>query len=186
MPVLKLYPLLGAVSLMCLAACSPEGKQAFNDNMTAAGNNVKGAANNAAIVATNVATVAKDNVYKTSYQVQKWVVTPPEGPKPPQAIANRYCYRTAQDILCYRAPMPGAETRLVAYQGTDAEEPPQSVTQLLPMHPYDSSQQPASRVANAKPVFIGLAPEIKADSSQIPIPAQVPEQQPNPVIAPQL
>jgi len=160
--------------------------------MTAAGNNIKGAANNAATVAGAVATEAKDATYEASYHVQKWVVTPPGGgPKPPQAIANRYCYHSLQDILCYRAPMPGAENRLVAYQGSDAEEPPQATMQLLPTHPYDSSQQPASRVANASPVFIGMPPEVKGDVSQPGAPAtppmdKIPEQQPNPVTTPQL
>lgn len=33
-------------------------------------------------------------------------------------IPPSYCYRVLQDIVCYSEPLPGAESRLVAAQGT--------------------------------------------------------------------
>lgn len=46
---------------------------------------------------------------------------PYKPPPPPLPIASSYCYRTMADIVCYRDPQPGAESRLVGYQ-----EPPLS------------------------------------------------------------
>jgi len=185
-----IYTPLSAALLLALAACSPEGKAAFNANMKAAGQNAENVANNAGVVANKYANIAKDNVYKTSYQVQKWAATPPEAPKGPREIEQSYCYRSFHDVLCYRAPLPGAESRLVAYQGTYAEEPPPSVTQLLPTHPYDPSQLPENRIANAQPVFLGLPPPVKEDKNAT-LPADtpienIPAPQPDPKIAPQL
>jgi hypothetical protein len=40
-------------------------------------------------------------------------------PKPPVKrgdIQPRYCYRTMNDVVCYAAPQPGQEYRLLAYQ----------------------------------------------------------------------
>lgn len=35
---------------------------------------------------------------------------------PPPAVESAYCYKTSADVLCYRQPLPGQESRLVAYQ----------------------------------------------------------------------
>jgi hypothetical protein len=180
-----------AAALLILSACSPQGKEAANANYEAAKQHAKVAAENVSGVANKLANDLKENAYKTSYQVQKWAATPPAAPPVPNAVAKSYCYRSMQDVLCYRSPVPGAESRLVAYQGTDAEPPPPVITQLLPTHEFDSSQLPESRVANARPVFIGAPPEVKDEkpSLDIPIdtpPEKVPEQLPNPALVPQL
>lgn len=181
-----------ALSLVLLgvSACSPQGKAELKANMQAANANIKQALDNAGAVANKFADQARENAYETSYQVQEWAMKKPEV-KPPGVIAQRYCYHSLQDILCYRAPMPGAEQRLVAYQGTFAEPPPPAVTQLLPTHPFDSSQLPENRIANATPVFIGLPPDIQEEGPQSPPvidlnPANIPAERPNPELAPQL
>jgi hypothetical protein len=188
-----LYYATAIVLALSLSACSPEGKAALKENVDAAGQNLNQAGKNTAAVAGKLADQARENLYKTSYKIQEWAMTEPEV-KQPSVIAQRYCYQSFHDILCYRAPMPGAEHRLVAYQGTYAEPPPQPTMQLLPTKAYDPSMQPASRVANARPVFIGLPPEVKADAMPAepqPLPAnipleQIPEQMPNPTMVPQL
>ena len=179
-----------AVLSLSLSACSPEGKQAADANLKAAENTAGAVAANNLHTANKYATLAKDNLYKTSYQIQKWVATPPEAPKPPRAIEQTYCYKSFHDILCYRAPLPGAEHRLIAYQGTGAEPPPQAVTELLPTQTMDANQLPQNRVANARPVFIGLPPPIKDDKTPVALgeipPEAIPVQQPNPALVPQL
>jgi hypothetical protein len=184
------YLITSVLLVLSLGACSPEGKEAAKENKEAAVNNAEVAVGNSLNRTNHYANIARENIYKTSYQIQKWVATPPELPKGPREIEQSYCYRSFHDVLCYRSPMPGAENRLVAYQGTGAEAPPQAVTQLLPTHPYDSSQLPQNRVANARPVFIGLPPTVKDDKTPAPTPELPPEAipapQPNPVLVPQL
>lgn len=189
----RLQNMLLLAVLAGLSACSPQGKEGFDKNVDAAGNNLQQMGANLAGVANNFANQARDNAYKTSYQIQEWAMKEPEPPKGPSPVDSRYCYQSFHDILCYRAPMPGAEHRLVSYQGTFAEPPPQPTMKLLPTHPYDPSQMPERRVAVARPVFIGLPPEVKPDTTPqaAPTPEEIkpeniPEQLPNPALVPQL
>lgn len=190
---------------LLLAGCYPgmgqDAKQAGQQTLATANQmalNVKHGAQEAA-------TQARDNVYETSYKLKDWAVTPPPGKKPNLAVKASYCYSVLQDVVCYRQPMPGWEHRLVGYQGTDAEAPPPAQTVALPQAPDDTSMQPATRVANAQPIFVGLPPgmngEKEGDAANndpnkptelAPIPKDqnppltVKESLPNPAIVPQL
>lgn len=193
MTSIRLYSALSLTLVLCLGACTPEAKQTLKANTLAATRNMQQARANLYAVGGKFAEQARENLYKTSYKVQEWAMTKPK-PHVPSDIGQRYCYKSFHDILCYRAPLPGAEHRLVSYQGTHAEPPPQPVMTLLPTRDYDPSQQPASRVANARPVFVGLPPGVSPNDTPQepePIPAdipieEIPEELPNPVLVPQL
>lgn len=50
--------------------------------------------------------------------------------KPQEYTQARYCYKSFEDITCYRKPIPGQESRLTAWQGLHGEtgyvvEPPE-------------------------------------------------------------
>ncbi len=68
-------------------------------------------------------------------------------------IAASYCYHVYQDILCYRRPMPGWETRLAGYQPITADPPPAAQMQPLAQHVQMPASCLANRVASSKPVF---------------------------------
>jgi hypothetical protein len=103
--------------------------------------------------ATKLANDLKDNVYETSYKVKEWAMTPPADKLPPKEVANSYCYRVLQDILCYRQSMPGWENKLVAYQGTHAKPPAPATMQLIAKSKPNPATKAVNRVASAKPVF---------------------------------
>ena len=107
-------------------------------------------------IAKTLATDIKDNIYTTTSRVKEWALTPPP-PKPqPLEVADAYCYRVLQDILCYHQAMAGWENRLVAYQGTHAQPPSPPTMQLLAKSKPDDSVLPVNRVASSKPVFTTL------------------------------
>lgn len=131
----------------------------------------------------------RDNVYATASKVEEWATEPAKPPKTAKDVSNSYCYRALQDILCYRQPMPGWETRLVAYQGTNAPPPPAYTMELLPQSAADAKAGVGvSKVAASKPVFSSLPapkekdkkntsdqttttpPEIDADHEALPDP----------------
>ncbi|NBO19002.1 MAG: hypothetical protein EBV03_07220 [Proteobacteria bacterium] len=95
----------------------------------------------------------KDNIYNTAYAIDYWANTPPKGKGAPLPMKHSYCYKVQTDVLCYRQPMPGLETRLVGYQGAGAPPPPESVTRLLPKSAMNEDIKPENRIAKAKPVF---------------------------------
>lgn len=143
--------------------------------------------------ATRLANDLKDNVYHTSAKVKEWANTPPPADRPPLPVKSSYCYHVLQDILCYRQAMPGYESRLVGYQGTDALPPMPVVTQLMPVPKQEVSIQPANRAANAQPVFVSLPPTVKDIRKEDPnatignlTPDPEHEQLPDPASAPQL
>lgn len=107
-----------------------------------------------------VANHFRDNVKATGRHIRDWWNYDPK-PGHPQSVPDSYCYRAQGDVLCYRAPMPGWEHRLVGYQGTFAKAPPPVVMEPLPGKSVDTTMLPATRVANAKPVFNELPPETK-------------------------
>jgi hypothetical protein len=123
------------------------------DASTAADNVVKDVQSNvkeAVGHVNNLGGAAKEGVYHGMDSVADWM-RPAPPPKPPQAIAASYCYRTYQDILCYRQPMPGWEFRLVGYQGTYAKAPPPAIMEPLPVQA--EAKPAADRTASAQPVF---------------------------------
>lgn len=116
----------------------------------------------------------RDEFKQTVQRVKGYFILPPyqsQLPKPPQTA---YCYRTQGDILCYRKPLPGAETRLVAVQGefqADAVPEAQKTADgaasppLVPQEPplvSAKDRAPASplpyRPIDPQPIFVGMAP----------------------------
>lgn len=143
----------------------------------------------AADAAKDLANDTKDSIYETSYQIKDWAMTPPAPPKPPLEVADTYCYRVLQDILCHRQPMPGWEDRLVGYQGTHATSPTPAQMELLAKRKDDPSILPANRVANAKPVFTSLPPlpkETEKSTESAPAVDSSHEILPDPALAPEL
>lgn len=161
--------MLGYGTALALTACEPAKQSAkfFADNL-------------------------KDSVYETAYAIDDWANTPPKGEGELLPVPHRYCYRAQGDILCYRQPMPGWEGRLVAYQGTDAKEPPRQVMQLLPKSAKNEAVTPESRVAGAKPVFNDLPkqealPGIEDVDGEVEVqPDSANEVLPDPTASPQL
>jgi hypothetical protein len=138
-----------------------------------------------------VANNIRDNVKVTERHVKDWWNYEPEI-LPPHPVPDSYCYRTQTDVLCYRAPMPGWEHRLVGYQGTNAAPPPLAMMQPLPAKSVDEAMLPETRVNNAKPVFVEMPPEVKEepkDSKEITpetAPENVHETIADPTLSPQL
>ncbi|MDE3015497.1 MAG: hypothetical protein KGI29_01035 [Pseudomonadota bacterium] len=134
----------------------------------------------------NLGTAAKEGIYHGMDSFADWM-RPPPPPPPPKVIASSYCYRTYQDILCYRQPMPGWEYRLVGYQGTYAAPPPPAFMQPLPVQAAMANSSSA-RVADAKPVFTDMPPPenevTKPDDTGTADPTH--EMLPNPALVPQL
>ena len=135
----------------------------------------------------NLGGAAKEGVYHGMDSLADWM-RPEPPPKPPKAIADSYCYRTYQDILCYRSPMPGWEYRIVGYQGTYAKAPPPAMIEPLPVE-SSSARAPADRAAAAEPVFASMPKPLKEEkkpdtSSATPDPKH--ETLPNALSAPQL
>lgn len=108
------------------------------------------------------ATMARNNLKESGEDLHKWLVEPPPAERQPQAIASSYCYRTYQDVLCYRAPMPGWENRLVGYQGTYAKAPPLAVMEPLPV---SVDTKPSARPA-VTPVFASLPKQEEKDKKK--------------------
>lgn len=71
-------------------------------------------------------------IYETKERIRDLVTYRPKS-KALKPVPPSYCYRVMQDILCYRDPQPGAESRLVAYQGTEevAPEPEPKKLELI-------------------------------------------------------
>jgi hypothetical protein len=136
----------------------------------------------------------KDNLRDTSNHLEDWVKTKPSGQGDSKPVASSYCYYALQDIVCYRQPMPGWEHRLVAYQGTDAKEPPSAMMEPLPKRASENnSDKPEVKAANSQPVFATMPKEStdKPDTSDqkgnsVPVPEAVHEQLPNPALSPEL
>lgn len=137
----------------------------------------------------NAASKVRDQVKVTADKLRTWLIAPPPAKGAPHAIASSYCYRSLQDVLCYRQPIPGWEQRLVAYQGTNAAPPPPAMMATLPKRVIDESVLPENKVANSKPVFTTVPPppkEEEKNSDSMPILDATHEQLPNPSLLPQL
>jgi hypothetical protein len=133
-----------------------------------------------------LAGVTRDNAEKTTAQMRKWWLSP-AADNTPRPVPASYCYHALQDVLCYRQPVAGWEHRLVAYQGTDAQTPPASVTEPLPRRAVDANKTPEKRTASAAPVFVNMPPEEKkADKEDTSTIDASHETLPDPALAPQL
>jgi len=193
---------LAIICSVALAGCSAvkDTDQTVSDNVSdtyhdvkqaavATGAVVQAGADEAIGHAENTGNAAKDGYYQATDHIADWMR--PSVPKPPQPIAASYCYHVYQDILCYRRPMPGWETRLAGYQPITADPPPAAQMQPLAQHAQDASQLPVHRVAASKPVFTQLpsqAADVKpAEDAGTPAASEAShEQLPDPALAPQL
>lgn len=137
--------------------------------------------------ANRVANNIRDNIKATADHVEEWWNYEPEV-KYPNPVPNTYCYRSYGDVLCYRAPMPGWEHRLVGYQGTYADAPPPPMMEPLPGKSGEK-MLPANRVAAAQPVFLEMPEEIKEEKKIEDLAEPAPEnlrEVSDPALAPQL
>lgn len=97
----------------------------------------------------------KESLHATAMKVQELMTYHPPAPPEIKAIPPSYCYRVMQDILCYRDPRPGAEGRLVAYQGEVGAEPaPQAFAADMPVMAVETVQPAAPE---APPAMMPLA-----------------------------
>lgn len=109
-----------------------------------------------------VGNFVKKDVYEATGKFYDWVLTPPPK-KLPNPVPSSYCYRSFQDVLCYRQPMPGWEHRLVGYQGTGAAPPKPTITKLLPTRAAEPKPDPVARVEAMAPVFKEPPKQEKSD-----------------------
>lgn len=202
---MRYYIVLGLLSLLSACATDSETAQDVSNKVNETYYDAKDTAHlvarSAGIVAERNASEAvahtynleqsiKANFYHNVDRIADWIR--PDVPKPPQPVAASYCYSALQDILCYRAPMPGWEHRLIAYQGTGAPPPVPSTMKLLPVHVVDNTMLPETRAANAKPVFAKPPEELKTEKTEESTSVNTGavdathEQLPDPALAPQL
>lgn len=174
------------LSVLALCSCDhfEEDKQAVATQASKDAKTIQGnVSKNTMRVADNV----RDSIKRTGEHMRDWWITPlPSNAKQP--MPPRYCYRVLQDILCYRQPMPGWETKLVAYQGAGAPPPPQATMKLMPLR--EDSNAPADvqkKVENMKPVFVSMPPDVKAQPNQQLSPVDAAhETLPDNILSPQL
>ncbi len=142
--------------------------------------------------AKQVATNVRDNVRHNTKKLKEWWFYDPEKDrKHARAIPVSYCYAVMQDIVCYRQPMPGWETRLVGYQGTGAEPPPVATTKPLPTLAQNSAKLPENRLLSTKPVFEKIPADLEKEKKEtdgftMPVTDAAQEILPDPTSAPQL
>lgn len=181
-------PLLSACLLLAACETNEQDKEAIKAQAKVDAHTLQGKAEQSGMrVANNV----RDQVKKTGMMMRKWWLTPlPD--QTPAPVPSSYCYRVMQDIVCYRAPMPGQEHQLVGYQGDNAPPPDTLQTKALPVsriQKQNAAASPASRIANAKPVFVSMPVQPKEDRTQATLDAtpQVgSEPLPDPAHSPQL
>jgi hypothetical protein len=156
----------------------------LQDDSRSVGSNIR----NSSII---MATTVRDNFRKSGEKLHAWLIEPPAAEKPSKPIKASYCYHVLQDILCYRAPVPGWEYRLAGYQGTGAEPPPPAMMEAPPLTEATKQKLPSNRIATAAPVFseVPTPLETKKDEIDLQNPGSVDpthESLPNPALAPQL
>lgn len=91
--------------------------------------------------------------------------------RPLRPVPHSYCYQVMQDIMCYDQQIPGAEYRLVGWQGTGGAETP-VIRPLSPTEKVTLSRTPVAGGARLKPlepIFIGKVPEAKGTESRVQI-----------------
>jgi len=138
-----------------------------------------------------VANNMRNSIKRTSMKMREWWLTPVPEPVP-VAVPPSYCYQVLQDIVCYRAPMPGMEHKLVGWQGDSAVPPPVAQTLSIPVsriEQQNAAMSGAARVEAAKPVFKGIPVPAKEDSENTVLdatPQPGSEPLPDPALSPQL
>ena len=173
-------------ALLLLAACetNPQDQEVIKAQ---AKEDVNIAERNAERHTMRVANNVRDQIKKTSMKMREWWLTPlPEAV--PVPVPSSYCYQVFQDIVCYRAPMPGMEHKLVGYQGDNALPPPAAQTMSLPVNRIEK-QDASTRVAIAKPVFKTLPIPPKQEEATTVLdatPQPGSEPLPDPALSPQL
>ncbi len=153
------------VSLLCICSCEhfEEDKKAAVKQVKVDAKTVKDKASDSGMrVANNV----RDGIKRTNNRIRDWWLTPLPNPQKKE-VPTRYCYKVLQDILCYREQMAGWEDKLVGYQGTNAMPPAFATTKPLPQQEAPVSSLAETRIKTAKPVFIGIPPEIKEVPSEV-------------------
>lgn len=136
-----------------------------------------------------MATGVKNNLHETAERIDAWMQPTPEKLK--NQVPDSYCYSTRGDVLCYRSPMPGWETRLVGYQGTNAIPPQMAMMQPLPSRTAVTAMKPENRAETSKPLVVSVAVEPKSDApikgdAQVVTVDTAHESLPDPALAPQL
>lgn len=146
--------LLIILSVLFLTSCdhieedSKVAEKQIKEDAQNVGNNVS---KNASRVADNV----RDSIKRTNNRIREWWITPlPVAKKHP--MPTRYCYRVLQDIVCYREQREGWESKLVGYQGENAEPPRPATMKVMALRPENPDANPAVRAAKAKPVFASI------------------------------
>lgn len=133
----------------------------------------KNAAQDVHMAARQTAVNVRDQVKEVTGRVKTYFVLPayqPAQSKPPQTA---YCYRTQSDILCYRDPVPGAEMRLVAFQGVAQPDGSSQVVAVMEEPPLVTakdrapSARPAYRAVDPQPIFVGIAPGVAGAESAL-------------------
>ncbi|MGE3714272.1 MAG: hypothetical protein AB7F82_07065 [Alphaproteobacteria bacterium] len=139
--------------------------------------------------AKRTATNVRDNVRHNSRKLKEWWFYDPakERVKNEHAIAPSYCYAVMQDIVCYPAPMPGWEARLVGYQGSAPIAVAVVKTEPVPHLPKTDRITPEDRLKKADPVFDAIPEEVKKERAEgEAISGSAQEILPDPQISPQL
>lgn len=152
----NIFIILGML-LLCSCEHFEEDKEAVSVQAEKDARDIK---TNVTTNATRVADNVRDSIKNTGEHIRQWWITPLPS-KARQPMPPRYCYRALQDILCYRQPMPGWESRIVGYQGTGAKPPKAATMRPYPLRPDDKDALPANRAANLKPVFADIPEDVK-------------------------
>jgi hypothetical protein len=91
--------------------------------------------------------------------------------QPVREVPHSYCYQVMQDIMCYNQQIPGAEYRLVGWQGT-GDAPTPVIRPLTQTEKATLSRTPVAGGARLKPlepIFVGKLPETKGTETKVQI-----------------
>ncbi len=114
---------------------------------------------------------SKLNTILTQERLKKIFTYNPK--QPIREVPHSYCYLVMQDIMCYNQQIPGAEYRLVGWQGTGSEEMP--LLRALTDAEKEDLRRRSARSDGRKPltplepVFVGKAPESKGTEPKVEI-----------------
>ncbi len=125
---------------------------------------------------------SKIDTIKTQKKLKEMFTYNPKD-KTPREVPHVYCYQVMQDILCYNQQIPGAEDRLVNWQGTGtptvalrpttpAEKVQLSNQTRYILTPPGARPSPGSSATGKplkplEPIFVGKMPEVKTEKLQI-------------------
>jgi hypothetical protein len=173
--------------LFALCACD-HLEQDSKDAQTQAQQDAKTVQSNVGKNVMRVANNVRDSIKMTNEHIRAWWITPlPSTEKQP--TPTRYCYRVLQDILCYREQMVGWESKLVAYQGTNATPPTPPTMQALPLRAENATSPSSNKMEKAKPFFVTMPTDAKESKTNSSVPTSADgehETLPDTPLAPQL